>query len=238
MSTPLLTDIANNSQAYKGALRVDEEYSLVAPAANSTSHTVWLHEDTTIRHAQSHPLESHWSQEITQPLMSPPLWPIQPPAARRAAIIMRPVSRTLGLGVVAAFLTLSLLLLVALNSRVLYGRSSVESEVLARPMSVQPSPTHPPRVRPTPTRSVSGQPVGSRSGANKPNPTAVPTSAPTPTAQPTPMATPSPMPTATPSPAPTPTPQPTPTSTPAPEPTPTTQPTPAPSPSLPPSQSP
>lgn len=214
---------------------MDEEYSPAVPAAHRTSHTVWLQQDTTARQAQNHPLESHWSQQITQPLISPPLWPIQPPAARRTAIITRTASHTLGLGAVVAFLALSLLLLVALNSRLLYGRSSVESEVLARPMSVQPSPTHPPRVRPTPARSVSGQPAGSRSGANKPIPTAVPTSPPTATAQPTPMATPSPMPTATPSPTLTPTPQPTPistpTSTPAPEPTPTTQPTPAPSPS-------
>lgn len=208
---------------------MDEEYIPVAPAAHSTSHTVWLQQDTTIRQTQNHPLESHWSQQITQPLISPPLWPILPPVARRTAIIARPVSRTLGLGVVAALLALSLLLLVALNSRVLYGRSSVESEVLARPMSVQPSPTHPPRVRPTPAHPVGGQPAGSHSGANKSIPTAVPTSPPTATAQPTLVATPSPMPTATPSPTLTPTPQPAPTSTPAP--TPTMQPTPAPSPS-------
>ena len=201
---------------------MDKEYSPGAPAVNRAPHTVWLQQDTTIRQAQSHPLEPHWSHQITQPLEPPPLWPIQPLAARRAAIITRPTSRALGSGLgcgaAVAFLTLSLLLLVALNSRLLYGRSSAESEVLPRPTSVQPTPTHPPRVRPTPAHSVGGQPAGSHSGANKAIPTVIPTSPPTATAQPTPIATPSTMPTATPAPALTPTPQPMPTSTPAPVP--------------------
>lgn len=191
---------------------MDKEYSPGAPAVNRAPHTVWLQQDTTIRQAQSHPLEPHWSHQITQPLEPPPLWPIQPLAARRAAIITRPTSRALGSGLgcgaAVAFLTLSLLLLVALNSRLLYGRSSAESEVLPRPTSVQPTPTHPPRVRPTPAHSVGGQPAGSHSGANKAIPTVIPTSPPTATAQPTPIATPAP--------ALTPTPQPAPTSTPAP----------------------
>jgi hypothetical protein len=210
---------------------VDEKYSLVAPSANRTSHTVWLQQDTTTRQAQSYPLESHWSQQITQPLIPPPPWPIQPPFTRRAAITARPESRAVGLGVgcgaLVAFLTLSLLLLMALNSRLLYGRASTGSDVLPRPTSVQPSPTHPPRVRPTPARSVGGQPAGSRAGDQKPIPTAVPTSPPTATAQQTPIATPSPIPTATPAPEPTATEE---------DATPTPQPTQAPSPS--PSQSP
>ncbi len=214
---------------------MDEEYRPVAPAATRASHTVWLQQDTTTQQAQSYPLESHWSRQITQPLIPPPPWPIQPHAARRAAITTRPESRAVGLGVgcgaVVAVLTLSLLLLMALNSRLLYGRASAGSDVLPRPTSVQPSPTHSPRIRPTPAHSVGGQPAGSHSGAQKPIPTTVPTSPPTATAQPTPMATPSPMPTDTPAPTVTPTPQPAPTSTPAPEPTATPQPTSAPSPS-------